>query len=183
MILNTGYDAFKKLALFDRSSYVDKSDFIEKTFDFFNKEKRFMAFTKPRRFGKSVTASMLSAYYSKGCDSREWFSNLKISKHPHFEEHLNKYNVLYIDMNSIKGKFDSYSKNERLHVEYVDDLVDFLQYQTVLELLKSNEFASHFEINPLEDNLSLIDCLTSIYDNTDTSFVLIMDEWDLIYRD
>ena len=183
MILNSGYDAFKKIALTKAQPFVDKTDFIARTFDYFNKADRFMVFSKPRRFGKTLTASMLSAYYSKGCDSREWFSNLKISKHPQFEEHLNKYNVLYIDMNSIKGKFDSYSKNERLHVEYVDDLVDFLQYQTVLELLKSNEFASHFEINPLEDNLSLIDCLTSIYDNTDTSFVLIMDEWDLIYRD
>ena len=54
--------------------------------------------SRPRRFGKSITANMLTAYYSKGCSSREMFSNLGISKAEGFEKHLNQYDVLHWDI-------------------------------------------------------------------------------------
>ena len=79
MIFNPNNEQFKIIAKSKSFPYIDKSDFIEETFSFLNEEKRFMAFTRPRRFGKTVTASMLSAFYSKGADSEDLFSNLKIS--------------------------------------------------------------------------------------------------------
>ncbi len=60
-----------------------------------------MCVTRPRRFGKSLALSMLNAYYSKGCDSRDLFKDLAISKDPSFDEHLNKHNVFCIDMNGL----------------------------------------------------------------------------------
>lgn len=183
MILNPDNQIFKRISTSKNSLYVDKSDFIAETFDFLNSDRCLMAFTRPRRFGKTVTASMLSAYYSKGCSSDELFSNLKIASHPDYKTHLNQHDVIYWDMNSIKGDFEAYSKRESLHIEDVDDLVDYLQYKTVLEVTTSSEFSSFFEQNPLTDNLSLTECLNSVHEATGTTFVLIMDEWDLIYRD
>lgn len=183
MILNPDNQFFKRLTMSKNSMYVDKSDFIAQTFDYLNADKCLMVFTRPRRFGKTVTASMLSAYYSKGSNSDEIFNGLKIATHMDYKTHLNQHNVLYWDMNSIKGEFEAYSKRESLHIEDVDDLVDYLQYKTVLEITESKEFSSFFEQNPLRDNLSLIGCLKSIHDATGITFVLIMDEWDLIYRD
>ena len=66
-----------------------------------------MAVTRPRRFGKTVTAHMLLAYYSKAYAGRNIFDNLKITDEDHkasFEKHLNKYDVIYIDMNSINAQ-------------------------------------------------------------------------------
>ena len=55
-------------------------------------EHRFTCVTRSRRFGKSMAAKMLCAYYDKSCDSRQLFSDLKISKCTSFEKHLNKWN-------------------------------------------------------------------------------------------
>ena len=73
--------------------YVDKTELIEYTNFVLNTDNAFICSSRPRRFGKSITANMLTAYYSRGCDSRELFSSLKISGSPDFEKHLNKYNV------------------------------------------------------------------------------------------
>lgn len=182
MIFNPTNEQFSIIAKSKSFPYIDKTDFIEETFAFLNEEKRFMAFTRPRRFGKTVTASMLSAFYSKGADSEALFSNLKIAKSSSFKEYLNKFNVIYLDMNSIEGEFKAYSRREKLHIEDVDDLVDYLQYKTVLEICDSDEYKQFFNDHPLTDSLSLLECLTSIHKKTNDQFILIMDEWDLVYR-
>ena len=54
--------------------------------------------SRPRRFGKSITANMLTAYYSKGCDSQDLFAGLKISEASDFKMHLNQYDVIHLDI-------------------------------------------------------------------------------------
>ena len=44
--------------------------------------------------GDENSGNMLSAYYSKGCDSHGLFDSLKIASVPDYEEKLNKYNVI-----------------------------------------------------------------------------------------
>ena len=110
--------------------FVDKTDFIEKTNKRLNEDNRFFAVTRPRRFGKTVTAHMLSAYYSKGYAGQKIFDNLKITNNEFkasYEKHLNKYDVIYIDMNTIDGLFDGYS-NKKQKVDGVNDLVDYFEY-------------------------------------------------------
>lgn len=59
-------------------------------------EQKYICVSRPRRFGKSMAANMLTAYYRRGCDSREMLSKYKIAKADSFEKHLNKYNVIHI---------------------------------------------------------------------------------------
>lgn len=100
MYLNQNGDRFKKYL--KNRILVDKSLIIKKTNASLNKESRmFMCVTRLRRSDKTLALSMLDAYYSKGCDSRELFKDLAISKDPSFEEHLNKHNVFCIDMNGL----------------------------------------------------------------------------------
>ena len=79
--------------------YVDKSMLIKVLNNKVNKKDRFICVSRPRRFGKTMAANMIAAYYSKGCDSHEIFSDLKISKDPTFEENINRYTVIKLDMN------------------------------------------------------------------------------------
>ena len=65
--------------------YVDKTGLLEYTNSVLNSTNAYICNSRPRRFGKSITANMLTAYYSKACDSSEMFSNLKISKKPDFD--------------------------------------------------------------------------------------------------
>ena len=78
--------------------YVDKSMLLAYTNSVLFGEQKNICVSRPRRFGKSMAANMLSAYYSRGCDSRELFQNLKIAQHPDFEKHLNKYHVIHLNI-------------------------------------------------------------------------------------
>ena len=80
----------------DSEIFVDKTDFIEKMSSKINADRRFFAVNRPRRFGKTVTAHMLSAYYSRGYEGQNIFDGLKISEEGSYAKHLNKYDVIYV---------------------------------------------------------------------------------------
>ena len=161
--------------------FVDKTSFIEITNNRLNKDNRFLAVTRPRRFGKTVTAHMLLAYYSKGYAGSKIFDDLHIANRVDYLEHLNKYDVIYIDMNTIDGLFDNYS-NQKKKVEGVNDLVDYLEYSIINELKLNNEFSECLEKHQVE-NTGLLKALSTLRNHLNTQFIFIMDEWDLIYRD
>ena len=142
--------------------YVDKSEIISLTNRFVNGQKRFICVTRPRRFGKSVTLDMLNAYYSKGCDSKELFSDLKISSLPDFDMHLNQHDVIYLDMMEFadnKGNGANYLEN--LNSEVVSELKE--TYPDRLEKDKS---------------YSLPEAISSLKKR----FIFIIDEWDFVFR-
>ncbi len=68
----------------DTRIFVDKTDFIDKTNALLNIDGKLLSLTRPRRFGKTVTADMLLAYYSREYDGQKIFDNLKISKKKEF---------------------------------------------------------------------------------------------------
>ena len=184
-ILNpTDGNSFINLVKFKESEiFVDKTEFIEKMSSKINTQNRFIAITRPRRFGKTVTAHMLSAYYSKGYAGQNIFDKLEIANKPSFVEHLNKYNVLYIDMNSIKDKYISYKADSSFYIEGIDDLVDFLQFIVVHELKQNQEYADQINNAPLVGKKSLLSALEVVCKYTSEKFIFIMDEWDLICRE
>ena len=163
--------------------FVDKTDFIEHINERINEDNRFLAVSRPRRFGKTVTAHMLSAYYSKGYVGQNIFDKLEIANKPSFVEHLNKYNVLYIDMNSIKDKYISYKADSSFYIEGIDDLVDFLQFIVVHELKQNQEYADQINNASLVGKKSLLSALEVVCKYTSEKFIFIMDEWDLICRE
>ena len=94
--LNPDNSAFQ--AALSAKIYVDKSELIAFTNSVLGSTDAFICNSRPRRFGKSITANMLTAYYSKGCDSREMFSHLRIGQDASFEAHLNRYDVIHFDI-------------------------------------------------------------------------------------
>ena len=85
----------------DDEFYVDKSLLIKVLSNKVNKKDRFICVSRPRRFGKTMAANVIAAYYTIACDSHEIFTNLKISKDPTFEENINKYTVIQLDINNV----------------------------------------------------------------------------------
>ena len=78
--------------------YMDKTGLLEYTNSVLNTTEAYICNSRPRRFGKSYAANMLAAYYSKGCNSKEMFSGLDISRESDFKMHLNKYDVIHLDI-------------------------------------------------------------------------------------
>ena len=88
--INKGNEAFRMTR---NSEYVDKSGLVAVINSVINTRQRFSCVSRSRRFGKSMAAEMLAAYYDQSCDSRSLFADLAIAKDPSFEMHLNKYPV------------------------------------------------------------------------------------------
>ena len=146
--------------------YVDKSQLIEYTNKKLFTEQQFICVSRPRRFGKSMAANMLTAYYSRGCNSEEMFSKLKISKADTFEKHLNRYNVIHINMVNFLERSKS-----------IDDMLDYLRKRLIHEIKKENGDVDCFDWNDLSS------VLDEIFHEKKIPFIFIIDEWDCIFRE
>src|SRR5574344_716143 len=122
-------DFFKSIKEF----YIDKTNLISFTNTKLDTESCLICVSRPRRFGKSITAKMLNAYYSKGCDSKELFSKFKIANTPDYEEHLNKYDVIYLDIQGINALYKSDNKDKFIFIIDEWDFV-FREFKTAIEL-------------------------------------------------
>ena len=162
MYINKGNNGFRMIR---NSEYVDKSGLINVINRTLFTEWRFSGITRCRRFGKSMAAKMLAAYYDCTCDSRELFADLEIAKNPSFEKHLNKYRVIYLDMTDFITKFKDGSI-----VRHIDE-----------ELKK--EVCNTYSEMTFEESYDLMDCLMRIAMATNDRFFFIIDEWDAICRE
>ncbi len=162
--LNPNNENFTKTT--KREIYVDKTMMIAVMNGFMEVDNTYVCVSRPRRFGKTIAGNMLSAYYSKGCDSRELFAPYKISGDPSFESNLNKLNVIQIDLNS------EY-QNERNKDRLLDDLQDKIVA----------EFAGQFPDIAFDTNDSVGDCILKAYAQKDERFVIIIDEYDVLVRE
>lgn len=146
--------------------YVDKTGLIEYTNSVLNTTNAYICNSRPRRFGKSYAANMLAAYYSKGADSEQMFSGLRISKDADFKKHLNKYDVIHIDIQWFLANCDD-----------ADNVVKYVT-EAVLDELRE----VYPSVLPLEV-FSLPDALSRIKDKMGQKFIVIIDEWDVLIRD
>lgn len=146
--------------------YVDKTGLLKYTNSVLDTMEGYICNSRPRRFGKSYAANMLAAYYSKGAESEQMFTGLEISKDPEFKKHLNKYDVIHIDVQW----FLSNCKDVNNVVQFITD--------AVLDELR--------DIYPstLPQNVSFLsDGLSWIREKTGQKFIIIIDEWDVLIRD
>ena len=161
--INKGNKAFRDIVSHE---YVDKTSLIPLINANLNSESRYSCVTRCRRFGKSMAAKMLCAYYDKSCDSRELFRGLKAEQDKSFETYLNKYNVLYLDVTSFTAR-----------PEVRKNIVRVIQKEII------NELKEAFPDVKYKDNSDLMDVLSSIHQATGEKFFFIIDEWDAICRE
>lgn len=146
--------------------YVDKSGLIKYTNKVQNTLQGYICNSRPRRFGKSITANMLTAYYSRGCDSEAIFSSLEISKSPDFKKHMNQYDVIHLD---IQWCMEPAGGPERV--------VSYISEKTISELKE------YYPNELLDQTRSLPEALSLINGATGKKFIIIIDEWDVMIRD
>ena len=160
--LNPGSERFRTSL---RSQiYVDKSMLIAEINKLVRTEQKYVCVSRPRRFGKSMAADMLLAYYSAGEDTAALFNNLKISKAESYREHLNQYDVLKINIQEFLSSTHD-----------VDSLLTVLQKRILSELK-----LAYPEI--VEEN-NLVWAMMDIFAQTKRPFVILIDEWDCLFRE
>lgn len=162
--VNKGSESFK--SAINSQIYIDKTGFLNYTNSVLATEQRYICVSRPRRFGKSITASMLSAYYSVGEDTRDLFSKFKIYESPDFTRYLNKYNVISLDIASLTGKAGNAA-----------NMLTYLKQNVLGELKALYPHIVFDSTAPLSVNLA------KIYNQTENQFIVIIDEWDCLFRE
>lgn len=125
--------------------YIDKTDFIAYTNKVLNTNNALICNSRPRRFGKSITANMLTAYYSKGCNSRQMFDGKKICQDSTFSAHLNRYNVIHFDVQWC-----------RTNVKSAEETIDYIEKNIIQELHQLYPEVDLLHMHSLPDVLAFI---------------------------
>ena len=160
------------------SVYVDMSGMISLLNSRINTEKRYVCLTRPRRFGKSMTANMLNAFYDCSCDSSSLFEDLQIAKEPSYESHRNRYNTIFLDIASF-GMVDGGIK-ETLRIMIRALLTDIYREMEIIDREKQLRYTWE-EISNASGDV-LCSTLQDVAVWTQRKFIFIIDEWDYLFR-
>ncbi|MBU3874871.1 ATP-binding protein [Faecalicatena sp. AGMB00832] len=160
--LNTdiGIRTFQEIV--NSKTYVDKSLLIKKVSEYIGTESKYLCLTRPRRFGKTINANMLGAYYTKGYDSDKLFADFKIACTQEYRDHLNQHNVIQIDFSRMPDFCTSYQ-------EYLE---------SILKMLKSDLAEAYSQTRG-----KAYDRISQMLWETGDSFIFILDEWDSIFHE
>ena len=145
--------------------YVDKTNLIACTNRLINTEEKFICVSRPRRFGKSMALKMLAAYYSSGCDSTDLFRGRKVESDDSFGEHLNRYDVIFLNMQQFLSEASPGMVTDYLVREVLRDLRK--EYGGILN----------------GTDIGLAAALREIYVETGRQFIFLIDEWDCVMRE
>lgn len=164
MYLDPGNEAFRQAVTDD--IYIDKTEMIALMNQRIDRSRvKYVCVSRPRRFGKSMAADMLAAYYSRGCGSEALFAGRKIEREGSFREHLNRHHVIRLDIQ--RFLFDE---------SHLDIFIDKIQEVVIKELAAA--YGDHFVV----DRYGLPGVLEQIYGHTGEKFIFIIDEWDCVFR-
>ncbi len=145
--------------------FVDKSSLLDELLPAIGTEERFFCITRPRRFGKSVMANMIAAFFGKAADADHIFRHLMISSSPFYKKHLNRHDVIYIDFSEMPR--------------------DCADYQCYIDRVQNGINADLAEAYPdisIDTKQAVWDILTDIFQKTGHRFIFIMDEWDSVFH-
>ena len=145
------YEKLKKSKVF-----VDKTDIFEILNENLGKEKSFFCLSRPRCFGKSVTAQMICSYYARCQDSSSLFDNLKIASFDDYKKHLNQHDVAF---NQMQQWYDGYSFKDVPHIYNPNSVVNaatykkFISYRTKTETFESLQEYIDMNMEGLRDDI------------------------------
>ena len=164
--INPGNRGFDEI---NTSDYVDKTGLIELINQKISRNGKLICVSRPRRFGKSYAARMLSAYYDCTCDSHFLFDDKKIACASDYEEHINKYNVIYLEMTY----FTSYLKRKKIPLKEMPNVIEDALLRNLRDLGEN-----------VPEGESLINSLLRVVEApSGRRFVFIIDEWDAPIRE
>lgn len=159
----TPYTLYKSESL--SPYFVDKTLMLRELFPYVSAGNRHICITRPRRFGKTIMANMISSFFQKASDSSEVFDSLTISQVDDYRRYKNQYNVIRIDFSKMPRNCDSYTQYiERIEVLLIEDV---------------KEAFPQVKINEAD---AVGDILESVFVQCGEKFIFVLDEWDFIFH-
>ncbi|MDC7288607.1 ATP-binding protein [Blautia schinkii] len=160
----TAYHLFKIDT--EQPYFVDKTQILEEIIPLVENGGSQVCITRPRRFGKTVMANLISSFFSRGCNAEDIFGKLQISKYVDYQQYMNKYPVIHITFNKQPRRCTSYR-------EYIDRI----------EGLLIKDIRAAYPDVEVDEAEAVWDILLTINDRDDSAkFIFILDEWDYIFH-
>ena len=165
MFLNSSvpYEGYKEVRI--DQFFVDKSKLIDELIPALGKRNRYFCITRPRRFGKTVMANMVGAFFGKAQDAAELFAGLAVSKSKEYTSHLYKHDVIYIDFSRVPRDCKSYSQ----YIKRIQDCIN----QDLIEAYPNLQ---------IDISDSVWDILQEVFEETRNKFIFVIDEWDAVFH-
>lgn len=150
----------------EKPYFVDKSSMLEELFPLVQTGNNHICITRPRRFGKTVMANMISSFFSRACDTKDVFQKLRIAESKDYEKYRNQFSVIHVSLNELGGRCNSYEQYiERIEKRLVRDL--------------KREYPDAW----IDEKESVVDAFLELYaQNEETRFIFVFDEWDFIFH-
>ena len=164
LYLNPGAEAF--LEAVNSEIYVDKTGLIRYTNKVLKTQQKYVCVSRPRRFGKSIAANMICAYYDRTVDGKAVFQDLQIAASPENMERQGQYDVLRINMQEFLSRTHD-----------IQTMLSRLNQAVLWDVLGEYPDFRYF------DKDDMIRTLADIYSQTKRQFVIVIDEWDCIFRE
>lgn len=159
----TPYTLYKSESL--SPYFVDKTLMLRELFPYVSAGNRHICITRPRRFGKTIMANMISSFFQKASDSSDVFDSLAISQVDDYRRYKNQYNVIRIDFSKMPRNCDSYTQYiERIEALLIEDV---------------KEAFPQVKINEAD---AVGDILESVFVQCGEKFIFVLDEWDFIFH-
>lgn len=159
----TPYTLYKSESL--SPYFVDKTLMLRELFPYVSAGNRHICITRPRRFGKTIMANMISSFFQKASDSSDVFDSLTISQVDDYRRYKNQYNVIRIDFSKMPRNCDSYTQYiERIEALLIEDV---------------KEAYPQVKINEAD---AIGDILESVFVQCGEKFIFVLDEWDFIFH-
>lgn len=159
----TPYTLYKSESL--SPYFVDKTLMLSELFPYVSAGNRHICITRPRRFGKTIMANMISSFFQKASDSSDVFDSLAISQVDDYRRYKNQYNVIRIDFSKMPRNCDSYTQYiERIEALLIEDV---------------KEAFPQVKINEAD---AVGDILESVFVQCGEKFIFVLDEWDFIFH-
>lgn len=146
--------------------YVDKTGLLVYTNSVLHTMQKYICISRPRRFGKSTAANMLTAYYSRGCDAEQLFAPFEIAQNSEYKKYLNHYNTISINMQEILSRSHS-----------ITELIERFSRLIIRDVKIEYPDVDYF------DDTDVIECMQDVYAQRKQAFIIIIDEWDCIFRE
>lgn len=145
--------------------FVDKSALLCELIPSLETEDRFFCITRPRRFGKSVMANMVGAFFGKASNSENIFGNLVIASSDYYRRHLNQHNIIYIDFSEMPRDCTNYQ-------QYIDRIQNGI----------NSDLADAYPEQSIDTADAVWDIMTNIFLKTGHKFIFVLDEWDAVFH-
>ena len=149
----------------EKTYFIDKSLLLEQLFPLVKTGNSHICITRPRRFGKTIMANMIGAFFGKGCSADTIFSGSKITQNAEYATHINQYNTIFIDFSEMPEDCNSYQ-------QYI---------HRIRKNLKDDLCIAYANLN-LDPQDAVWDLLRKIFEHAGERFIFVLDEWDCIFH-